>query len=146
MRKDCFRSSCVFQLRGAKLASCLLPLALFTMLAVGCGKGGDTVQVNGHVTYRGQAIPNGSLTFFPPTGRPVVAPLTQEGDYMAELTPGDYVAAVMVGSVLPEGYKEGDRLPPQSIVLPAEYTSRSKSTLKTTVSPGQSEPVNFELK
>lgn len=62
------------------------------------------------------------------------------------MPPGEYVVTVMIGASLPEGYKEGDPIPPPKFKLPEEYTVRGKSSLKATIKPGQSEPLNFELK
>lgn len=112
----------------------------------GCGGSASTVKVQGHVSYRGEAMTNGTVTLFPANGRPIVAPLSGEGDYSVDVAPGEYVVAIMIGATLPEGYKEGDPLPPPRITLPAEYTVRSKSKLKASVQPGQSEPINFDLK
>ena len=112
----------------------------------GCGDSANAVKVQGRASYRGEAITNGTVTFFPASGRPVVAALSGEGEYTAELTPGDYVVAIMIGATPPEGYKEGDPLPPPKFTLPDEYTVRAKSTLKVSVKAGQSEPINFELK
>jgi hypothetical protein len=72
--------------------------------------------------------------------------LSSNGDYEAELPPGEYVVTVMPGSPKPENYKEGDPLPPPKVVLPPDYASRVRSPLKATVAEGQSEPINFELK
>jgi hypothetical protein len=120
--------------------------ALAAISATGCGDSANTVKVRGHVSYRGEAIANGTVTFFPASGRPVVAPLSGEGEYTAELTPGEYVVAIMIGATIPEGYKEGDPLPRPKITLPDEYTVRAKSSLKASVTAGQSEPINFDLK
>ena len=119
---------------------------LAAMSATGCGNSANTVTVRGHASYKGAAIPTGTVTFFPAAGRQVVAPLSGEGEYTAELPPGEYVVAIMIGASLPEGYKEGDRLPPPKIVLPDQYTARAKSTLKASVKPGQAEPIDFDLK
>jgi hypothetical protein len=115
------------------------------MSVTGCGNSGSTVKVHGNVSYRGEAITNGTVTFFPASGRPVIAPLS-EGEYSAELMPGEYVVVIMIGATLPEGYKEGDPIPPPKFTLPNEYTVRAKSTLKASVKAGQSEPIDFDLK
>lgn len=120
--------------------------ALVVMSATGCGNSGSTVKVRGNVSYRGESITNGTVTFFPASGRPVVAPLADEGKYSVELPPGEYVVAIMIGATIPEGYKEGDPLPPPKIRLPDEYTIRAKSTLKAGVLLGQNDPINFDLK
>ena len=84
--------------------------------------------------------------FFPVKGRPISAALMPEGEYSVELPPGDYEIVVSVGYELPPGWKEGDPIPPQKVVLPAQYTTRAKTKLKATVAPGQEEPIDFVLK
>jgi hypothetical protein len=69
-----------------------------------------------------------------------------DGKYETSLSPGDYIVVVTVGVDVPAGWREGQPLPPPKFTLPAEYTSRVKSTLKATVKAGQSEPIDFELK
>ncbi|MCI0748493.1 MAG: hypothetical protein L0Y58_24055 [Verrucomicrobia subdivision 3 bacterium] len=112
---------------------------------VGCAKSSDTVAVGGKVSYRGEPLVNGAVTFFPAMGRPVSAPTTPEGEYTAQLAPGEYDVVVNVGAELPPGFKEGDPLPPPKIVLPPEYTIRARSTLKATVTAADQEPIDFAL-
>jgi hypothetical protein len=122
--------------------------SLAVLLAIdvpGCKKTSDTVPVHGRVSFRGEPIKGGSVTFFPTTGRPVGAPI-QQGEYAAELKPGDYTVALDIAPEFPKGFKEGDPLPPSKVSLPEEYTSRTKSTLKASVATGQSEPIDFDLK
>ncbi len=123
--------------------ACVLLIALGL---VGCGSSGGNETVRGNVSFRGQPITNGGLTFFPGKGRPVSAAIQSDGQYSVELPPGDYDVVVSLGFEKPPGWKEGDPLPPQKIVLPVQYTVRAKTTLKATVAPGQAEPINFELK
>jgi hypothetical protein len=52
---------------------------------------------------------------------------------------------VTVGAELPPGFKEGDLMPPPKVALPPEYTTLAKSTLQATVTPNQSEPIDFAL-
>jgi hypothetical protein len=120
--------------------------AVLFVNTVGCGTSSDTVSVNGTISYRGEPFPTGSITFFPTAGRPIVASIADDGTYEAEMPPGDYTVAIMLGAQLPPGYKEGDPIPPPKIELPAEYSTRAKSTLTATVVAGQSEPIDFELK
>ena len=121
-------------------------VALVALGVLGCGgeDGGETVT--GNVSYRGQPIEHGAVTFFPAAGRPVNAAIAAGGEYLLELPPGDYDVVVNVSFDKPPGWKEGDPLPKQKIVLPDHYTSRVKSKLKATIVPGQEEPINFELK
>jgi hypothetical protein len=111
----------------------------------GCGKPSDGVAVNGKATFRGEAIAGGAITFFAPSGRPVIASISEQGEYATVLEPGEYTVIVNVGVKLPPGFKESDPLPPPKFQLPPEYTNRAKSTLKATVSPDQSEPIDFRL-
>jgi hypothetical protein len=120
-------------------------LLVFIISAPGCKKTDGKVPVHGHVSFRGEPIERASLTFFPEVGRPE-GTTVEDGEYAIELAPGEYTIAVLIGVELPQGYQEGDTLPPPKIVLPEEYTSRMKSMLKATVKAGQSEPVDFELK
>jgi hypothetical protein len=120
-------------------------LLFLTISAHGCKKSSGAVPVHGHVAFQGQPLASALLTFFPEKGRPVGAPILQ-GEYKTELMPGEYTAVVAVAPEFPKGFKEGDPLPPPKFVLPDEYTIRTKSTLKPTVKPGQSDPIDFDLK
>lgn len=120
----------------------------FTLLIatafVGCGGLSDTVTVHGTVKYQGSPVP-GSLTFYPMSGRPVNAAVAADGTYQADLPPGEYTVTVNYTEPLPPGFKEGDPMPRPKIVLPPEFSTRTKSTLSATVAADQSEPVNFDL-
>jgi hypothetical protein len=129
---------------GVRCCSCILIL-LLSIGAPGCMKSSGAVSVQGRVTYRGNALKSARITFFPDTGRPVSAVIS-DAEYTTELRPGDYAVAVNVGTELPAGFKEGDPVPAPKIVLPPQYSTRAQSTLKATVKTGQSEPIDFELK
>jgi uncharacterized membrane protein len=122
---------------------CLLAVAACS--AIGCGESSSTVTVHGNVTYQGNPLA-GSVTFFPTSGRPVNTALSADGHYEVELEPGDYTVTVNYTEPLPSGFKEGDPMPQPKIVLPPEYSTRARSTLSASVSEGQSEPINFDLK
>jgi len=128
----------------ARFATSLL-LCLLSMTAVGCGEASDTVAVSGKVTYRGEAITNGAVTFFPTAGRPATFPLSDDGSYSGELPPGDYTVIVNVATELPPGFKEGDPFPPPKVALPPEYTTRVRSKLTATVAAENEQPINFDL-
>ena len=132
-------------LRSHLLFLACFSLALLLATTPGCRKSSDTVSVHGHVSLHGEQIANGSVTFFPNMGRPIAAAILQ-GEYKTELKPDEYVVALDVAPQFPKGFKEGDPLPPSKVSLPEEYTSRAKSTLKATIKPGQSDPVDFTLK
>lgn len=133
-------SFCKLQL----LAYCIAAV-VFVIGNSGCAKSSGEVPVSGKLTYRGQPITNASLTFFPATGRAIPASVTQ-GAYATKLRPGDYTVVVTMSTELPPGFKEGDPMPKPKYVLPDEYTARPKSALQATVKPGQSEPIDFDLK
>src|SRR6266478_1634968 len=136
-----------FEIRfpSCSLQSVACLLFFLSLTASGCKKSSVAVPIHGHISYRGEPLATSSVTFFPETGRPVTAPAPQ-GEYAAELMPGNYTATVAVGIEYPKGFKETDPLPTPKVVLPDAYRTRTKSTLKTTVKPGQSEPIDFELK
>jgi hypothetical protein len=119
--------------------------ALFLASAGGCKKSSGTVSVHGRISYRGQPLTKSSVTFFPASGRPVTATAPQ-GEYTAELAPGDYTATVAVGIEYPAGYKEGDPVPQPKVVLPPEYTERARSKLKASVTKNENPSIDFELK
>jgi hypothetical protein len=128
------------------------PPALFLLLLIGlvgiagCSESSNEVPVQGKVTYRGEPLIKGSVTFYPASGRPASAAFSDGGEYALELAPGDYTVTVNAGTALPPGFKEGDPTPPPTIVLPTEFTSRARSKLTASVSKGSGAPINFELK
>jgi hypothetical protein len=120
-------------------------IAVVAASIIGCGHDSSGVPVQGHVSYEGQPIVNGALMFFPPQGSPIPAVTDAAGDYAVKLAPSEYTVTVNVSVQLPAGWKEGDPVPRQKIVLPAEYTTRVKSVLKATVAANGSQPIDFVL-
>ena len=110
---------------------------------LGCGDGGATA-VTGRATYRGQPLAGGTVMFHPQSGHPVSVGIEASGNYAVELPPGEYrVAITAAGVQVPPGWKEGDPPPPPpKLVLPAEYSQRTKTVLSLTVPPG-GEPFIF---
>jgi hypothetical protein len=131
--------------RHARKWLCVLSIVVIAAVA-GCGESSNEVSVEGRVTYRGEPLSKGSVTFFPSSGRPAAAALSEGGEYSLELLPGQYTVTVNVGTDLPPGFKEGDPIPPPKVVLPPEYTTRAKSSLTATVRQGDEQAINFELK
>ena len=111
----------------------------------GCKKSDGTVPVHGHLTLKGQPVANATLTFYPQSGRPVSAAVDQ-GQYSTRLLPGDYTATVALAIELPKRSLENEPVPPPKNVLPEEYTTENKSTLKRTIKSDQSEAIDFDLK
>jgi hypothetical protein len=121
-------------------------LLFVVALVEGCQKSVPGIHVRGHVSYRDQAVANGSLMFYPVQGRATVAVTSESGDYEAVLIPGDHDVVINISVKPPAGWKEGDPIPPPKFVLPDQYTKRAKSTLKASVKEDQSEPIDFNLK
>jgi hypothetical protein len=123
----------------------LMLISLLTVHVTGCKKPSGTIRVHGRLSYQTQPLDSAAITFFPATGRPTNAP-APHGEYATELAPGDYTVVVEVGTPYPPGFKEGDPIPPPKFVLPDEYTTRARSTLKATVKAGEDKPIDFDLK
>lgn len=129
-------------MRGTQVAGAI---ALGMSLIVGCGQKSTDVAVTGSVTYKGQPVPRASVAFFPAQGRAVVTPTDEAGEYSAMLAPGAYKVTVNVGVTLPPGWKEGDAVPKQAIVLPVEYTMQSRTKLSATIAPGSGQAIDLKL-
>src|SRR4051812_17986561 len=119
-------------------------LLVSVLSAHGCRKSSGAVPVHGRVTYQGQPLANATLTFFPASGRPVDAAIS-DGDYRTALLPGDYTSVVNIAVDMPQGYgrTHWNQLPPQKFTLPETYTARTKSRLKAVVKAEQNEPIDF---
>lgn len=120
----------------------------FVLLAVtclGCGPKSGDVPISGTITIEGKLISNGAITFFPAKGRPIVVATSESGVYSAALPPGEYRVTLATSVKLPPGWKEGDPVPKQELLVPAAYTSRARSPLKASVAADQTEPIDFVL-
>ncbi|WP_145434869.1 carboxypeptidase-like regulatory domain-containing protein [Lacipirellula limnantheis] len=120
-------------------------LALSILPMIGCGGESSVTSLSGRVLYEGQPLSNASLMFYPGDGRPVIAPLSN-GDYLAQLPPGEYRVTVNLGAELPPGWKEGDPVPPTSRKLPRQFASRLDTPLTATVGPeGKDQTIDFSV-
>ena len=67
------------------LAHALALSAILAGLTVGCGPGAEphpeTVPVQGKVTYKGQPVPRGTITFQPDAGQPATGEIQPDGSY-----------------------------------------------------------------
>jgi len=123
----------------------VVALCVGALVTVGCKDKSGGVSVYGKVTHAGAPIEQAVLTFYPGAGRPVGVAVAG-GEYSTKMPAGEYVVTVDVPPVFPPGYKEGDPVPPPKVALGDQYNNHAKSPLKATVSPSQSEPINFDLK
>src|SRR6516162_8272107 len=72
----------------------LLPFALLMILTSGCG--GSSASISGTVTYNGEPVGDGSITFIPVDGKgPAVGSPIEAGRYLVEsITPGPKLVRV----------------------------------------------------
>ncbi|HVK16948.1 MAG TPA: hypothetical protein VM533_08355 [Fimbriiglobus sp.] len=133
----------------------LVALAALAALwaAAGCGgeKRARTARVNGKVTYKGKAVPNGTVTFIPASGGPsATGEIAKDGTFsMTTYSSGDgailgkhkvvIVAMQDMGEKLPE-----ERVPLPPPIVPNRYTNPATSPLTAEVQDGENSPV-FDL-
>jgi hypothetical protein len=124
---------------------------LGTLVWFGVGCGGDRIAVQGEVTFNGQPVPEGSITFEPADGKgPVSGGIINAGKYHLEgetgTTPGQKIVRITAvrktGRKIPVG--EGSGLTEEILpYIPANYNS--ESTLRVQVTPGKVNTHDFHL-
>jgi hypothetical protein len=138
-------------LRQTISRTALLVLGLSAALLPGCGGSPfRTAPVHGTITYRGQAVATGTITFVPDRPGPTASGAIQkDGSYelstdgQTGAIPGDYtVMIISLGStigVLPE---QRNPLPP--MLLPEKYSNNRRSGLTAIVTDGNN-VIDFHL-
>jgi hypothetical protein len=131
------------------MMKCRLPIAGVMLLALGCGSSTPEGEVTGVVTYRGQPVPGGVITFISDRGIPATAYIDPTGHYRVKAPVG--VAKVTVNNLMLRKGKAagGPRLkPPEGATpaapvpegtykpIPEKYLSADQSGLAWTVRPG----------
>jgi hypothetical protein len=118
---------------------------LLVLLAAGSGCGGPAIgQVSGKVTFRGQPVTEGKVTFLPQgAGNPAEADLQSDGSYRVQtidggLVVGDYLVLINPPVVLVD--TDPGKSPPSPMEkpvknIPARYRNQG-TPLKVTVQPG----------
>ena len=119
----------------------------------GASRRPKTYPVQGKVTYKGEPVPKGTITFQPDQGQPSVADIQPDGTYrLSTFKEGDGAVAghhrvfVIANTADPTkipGSSPG-WTPPKDLV-PTKYNKPETSGLKATVSEEQKE-YNFDLK
>ncbi|MEW4565904.1 hypothetical protein AB1K70_25535 [Bremerella sp. JC770] len=152
-------------MKSAKLLKSLVIALALTVFVVGCeGEYIETIPVQGTVTLNDEPVENASVAFVPqsPGGQPAYSNTTSDGTYNlqtllgapgAGTTAGDY-AVVITKSVLQEtGRTIKDPVSGQSYpetrgkeVMPRAYTKASTTPFKVTVSEGQENVFDFDMK
>jgi hypothetical protein len=115
---------------------------LLTAALVGCSSGPVTGEVRGKVTFKGQPVTEGTVTFLNPAGKgDAEAKLGTDGSYAlpAPVVVGDYVVIVTP----PTEMKDTDpgKSPPAPVEkaapnIPRKYRAQGTTTLKAPVKQG----------
>jgi len=143
------------------MRSCRTPLAgvlatLFLAVHSGCGSKSEfpaTVPVSGKVTYKGQPVAKGTVTFQPEGGQPATGALQPDGTFTLSTfaerdgaLPGHHKVMIIANDSDPTlmpgsspGYK-----PPKDLV-PKKYAKLDTSGLSADVAKGNP-PFEFDLK
>ena len=137
-----------------RLVCALLMIFAIAIVAGGCSKQGrmETAPVSGKVTYRGKAVPTGTVMFVPGEGPAATGEIGSDGSYkLTTFSPGDgavigthkvtITALQGMGNVLPE---QRSATPPP--LVPAKYLSGETSGLVAEVKAKTKNEVNFDLK
>lgn len=130
----------------------LLCLAVLILFSTGCGDRVKLGRVSGRITYKGQPVPSGVITFLPnPSGPPATAAIQSDGTYTLQ-TPdvgdgamlGKHAVMIMALRETPAmGPEEREPLPPP--IIPIKYGNTSTSGLTAEVNEGDN-TIDFELK
>jgi hypothetical protein len=147
-----------------------LLVALALGLAAGCGQG-PLARVSGKVTYRGEAVPAGNITFHSEDQGPYSAALHEDGSYeIIDVPPGEMVVTVETETYNPNkarpayGGSKGNAIdaqrleaekqmgrpinaggPPKYVRIPPKYARFETSQLTATLKPGR-QTYDIELK
>lgn len=117
------------------------------LLLSGCSRGPTLGKVSGTVTYKGQPLKEGTITFIPADGRSATGKIVD--GKITDVTCFETNDGVPVGSnkVLIQAIVPGaDMYAPVKSLIPDRYGSLEKSDLKAEISAGENPPLTFDLK
>ncbi len=124
--------------------------ALLTLTAVGCGgkSGPATAEVTGEITFDGQPVAEGDITFLPADGQghPYAGKIVA-GKYSLKCEPGKKRVEITAFRPVPGKFNEdnpGEKTPVIEQYIPPEYNAQSK--LEADVSASGPNAFPFELK
>jgi hypothetical protein len=134
----------------------MMTASLTIGLIVGCGESiefPETFPVSGKVTYKGEPVPKGTITFQPDEGQAAVGEIQSDGTYKLSTfgegdgaLPGHHRVFVIANTADPTkipGSSPGWK-PPKDLV-PKKYNKLETSGLQANVEKGPTE-VDFDLK
>lgn len=132
----------------------IFTIALATLLVVSSGCGGNvetdpTYSVSGVVTFGGDAVGDGKITFYDPkTGYSKAVKLSGGTQFSVELIPGNYQVSVTPPPTLVDG---GDYTDDEEVVKPTDTIPESAfrpdtSGLTVDVAEADVDGVKFDLK
>ncbi len=134
-------------------------MVLVAGLLIGCGDSGheETASVTGTVTLEGTPVTKGSITFYPPKGRPAMGSIQSDGTYSlttfdqddgallgnhrVTITAKETVGGPPTPASLEDEIKQAGKTSPQSLakvvwLVPQEYSNRKTSKLEAEVVSG----------
>jgi hypothetical protein len=151
-----------------RLIGLVLPVVIF--FSFGCGK--PRGDISGKVTYQGQPVPDGTITFFDADNKQVgSSSLSEAGEYSLIKVPAGPVKITVTTALGPSNRRKSEDTPsagpkkvqvPEGaqpdapkwrggaparrrvVTVPAKYNSPDQSGLTYTVQPGKQEH-NFDL-
>jgi len=129
----------------------IVVLAANVLELAGCAGGGPrTAVVRGKVTYKGMAVPNGTITFIPDSGPTATGEIKPDGSYtLTTFRSGDGAVLGKHTVVIVAMQDTSDRLPEARTplpppIIPLKYTSSATSDLRAEIKPGRN-TCDFEL-
>ena len=137
--------------------ACLVLAAGVAVLVLGCGRSRlDTIPVSGKVTYKGNPLPWGNVTFMPKNRkecRPALADIKSNGSYQVAtlehdvgLMAGDYMVSVYAPKTPLFVPSDAQKAAAALVTLPTpqRYASPETSGLTVTISPDDG-PRTFDI-
>jgi hypothetical protein len=133
---------------------CCFALACASQQGVDMGQGSEMGQVAGKVTYKGQPLTRGTVSFMPSDGKgsPASAEITSDGSYQLQTfqpgdgaRPGEYRISVRTGGEDLSARAADKSGKPAEISIQSKYEDPMKSGLTASVKAGKND-FNFELK
>jgi len=129
-----------------------LVVSLLLSTLTGCGR--SFYKVSGEVTYKGKAVPKGTISFLPKEkGVRPVASAIENGKYTIPQAPAGEMTVTISTPPPPPEPEKGKKPPPrfkpkekpkEDMNVPAKYGDRKTTPLTYTVTSGE-QTKNFEL-